>query len=139
MNDLKDRIVRRLQDVLASQGTTFMNLDSMKTFLQWIDQAQHSLFLQWQHDKKEPTATTVTACHTLNLTQPTADTVTCPATPAKIITNTTAAEREELCAAEKCFLCKKPGHMTNTCPQNWMTPLTLQIQELNALKLSKNE
>ena len=53
MNDLKDRLIRRLQDSLALCEAEFEDMTSLKAYLQWTDKAQHSLYLQQQNDQKE--------------------------------------------------------------------------------------
>ena len=59
----------------------------------------------------------------------------------RITTNTTAAEREQLRAQGKCFLCKQMRHISVTCPSNKEAQAlnAARIQELDATELSKNE
>lgn len=151
MDDLKDRIVRRLQDALVYYGKEFPNLESLKAYLEHIDTTQHSLYLQRQHDKKDsaptaavnirrttssiPAATPITHTSTPAVTAALTP-VSRQGTPARILTNTTAAEREQLRKDGKCFLCKKVGHMTSTCPDR-MTPI--QSHELTTSDEPKNE
>lgn len=151
MDDLKDRIVRRLQDALVYYGKEFPNLESLKAYLEHIDTTQHSLYLQRQHDKKDSALITAVNIRRTTSSIPaatpiphtsipaiTAATTPMPrqGTPARILTNTTAAEREQLRKNGKCFLCKKFGHMTSTCPDR---TTSIQSHELTTSKESKNE
>ena len=53
MDDLKNRLICRLQDSLALCEAEFEDMTSLKAYLQWTDKAQHSLYLQWQNDQKK--------------------------------------------------------------------------------------
>ena len=55
--------------------------------------------------------------------------------------NTTAAEREQLRAQGKCFLCKQMGHILVICLNNKEAQAlnAARIQELDVTELSKNE
>ncbi|SLM34679.1 Zinc finger, CCHC-type [Lasallia pustulata] len=151
MDDLKDILVRRLQDALALCGADFKDMTSLKAYLQQTDKAQHSLYLQRQNDRKEPSPATSKSKDSANLSRTT--TATCPtlaAVPAvpvtqsnssaRTTTNTTAAEHEQLRAQGRCFLCKQVGHMSVACPNNreGQTPSAGQIQELDIIESSKN-
>ena len=151
MDDLKDRLVQRLQDALALCGADFKDMTSLKAYLQQTDKAQHSLYLQRQNNRKESSPATSKSKDSANLSQTTTATrptlAAVPAVPVtqsnsspRITTNTTAAEHEQLRAQGRCFLCKQVGHMSKACPSNQegQTPSARQIQELDITELSKN-
>ena len=151
MDDLKDRLVQQLQDALALCGFDFEDMTSLKAYLQRTDKAQHSLYLQQQNNCKESSPATSKSKDLANLSQTTTATrptlAAVPAVPVtwsnsspRTTTNTTAAEREQLQAQGRCFLCKQVGHMSVACPNNreGQTPSAGQIQELDVIKSSKN-
>ncbi|SLM36047.1 Retrotransposon gag domain [Lasallia pustulata] len=71
MDDLKDRLVQRLQDALALCGADFEDMTSLKAYLQQTDKAQHSLYLQRQNDRKESSPATSKSKDSANLSQTT--------------------------------------------------------------------
>ena len=105
MNDLKNRLICHLQNSLALCEAEFEDMTSLKAYLQWTDKAQHSLYLQQQNDQKEfsfniskfkdstNTSWIITAT-CLTLTAVLAVLITWLNFFLRIITNTTAAERE---------------------------------------------
>ena len=129
MDDLKNRLVCCLQDSLALCGAEFEDMTSLKAYLQWTDKAQHSLYLQQQNDQKEFPSNISRSKDSTNTSQSITPTrLTLAAVPAvpvtrsnsflRITMNTTAAEREQLWAQGKCFLCKQVGHISVICPNN---------------------
>ena len=87
MDDLKDRLVQRLQDALALCGADFKDMTSLKAYLQRTDKAQHSLYLQRQNNRKESSPATSKSKDSANLSQTTTATrPTLAAVPAVPVT-----------------------------------------------------
>ena len=152
MNDLKNRLIHCLQNSLALCEAEFEDMISLKAYLQWTDKAQHSLYLQRQNDQKESPFNISRSKDSTNISQIiTATCLTLAAVPAvlvtwlnffsRITTNTTAAEREQLQAQGKCFLCKQVRHISVTCSSNKEAQAlnAARIQKLDLTELSKNE
>ena len=127
MNDLKNRLIHCLQNSLTLCEAEFEDMTSLKAYLQWTDKAQHSLYLQRQNDRKESSFNIIL--------------VTWSNFFSRITTNTTAAEREQLWAQGKCFLCKQVRHISVTCLSNKEAQAlnTAWIQKLDTTELSKNK
>ena len=152
MDDLKNRLIRCLQNSLALCEAEFEDIISLKAYLQWTDKAQHSLYLQRQNNQKESPFNisrfkdSTNTSWSITFTRLTLAAV--PAVPVtrlnfflRIITNTTAAEREQLWAQGKCFLCKQVEHISDTCLNNKEAQdlNAARIQELDTTELSKNK
>ncbi|SLM37240.1 hypothetical protein LPUS_06983 [Lasallia pustulata] len=129
MDDLKERLVRQLQDALALCGADFEDMTSLKAYLQPTDKVQHSLYLQRQNNRKESSPAISKSKDSANLSRTTTATrptlAAVPAVPVtqsnsspRTTTNTTAAEREQLQAQGRCFLCKQVGYMSVACLNN---------------------
>ena len=152
MDDLKNRLICHLQDSLALCEAEFEDMISLKAYLQWTDKAQHSLYLQQQNDQKESPFNISRSKDSTNTSWIiTATRLTLAAVPAvpvtrlnsflRITTNTTAAEREQLWAQGKCFLCKQVRYISVICSNNKEAQAlnAARIQKLDATELSKNK
>jgi hypothetical protein len=138
MHDLKDRIVPRLQNALATCPIDFANLALLQAYLQRTDNQQRSLFKQRELEKPVTGAATAKISKTFTArpavpVRPVAQsttTITTPVAPNSYNRQiSTDVEREQLRKEGKCFRCKQAGHIAPNCPQ-----AKTQIHEMDTNK-----
>lgn len=106
MDDLRDKLNRRLQDALTVCPTQFETLSTLKNYLQSVDNQQRSNMQQRQDSVRNTGRPLEVRTRAAAPTTP---------TPRTVPVQTQPTERDSIMAQGLCFKCKQPGHIARNC------------------------